>query len=77
MEQCGEEDTKPFHRRCKKRVRKILLQTSNIQSSTGVGIGYIYISDDMKSYRVRNHAHLKRSDVYIGRPVVYTPSINK
>ncbi len=79
MEQCGEEESNLFHRRCKSynedRFRKILIQTSKKQSSTGIGIGYIYISDDMKHYRVKNGATIKKAEIYIGRPIVFRPYI--
>jgi len=73
MEQCDTEDKNIFHRRCESfnedTLQKILVQTSHKQSSTGIGIGYIYISNDMKHYRVKNNTTLKKAEVYIGRPV--------
>ena len=74
MEQCDTEDKNIFHRRCESfnesQLTKIRLQTSHTLSSTGIGIGNIYISDDMNHYRVKKGAKKVESEVYIGRPII-------
>lgn len=75
MEHCDTADKDIFHRRCdsfnEEQLTRILLQTSHKQSSTGIGIGTIYIYDDMNYYRVKNGAKKVEAEVYIGRPIVY------
>jgi len=74
VEKCYSDDKQIFHRRCdrfgEKRELKITPQTSHRDSSTGVGIGYIYISDDMSHYRAKKNAKKKEAKIFIGRPIV-------
>ena len=73
LELCDTDDNNTFHRRCSNfgdsRALKIEPQTKYTDSSTGIGIGYIYVSDDMKHYRVKKGAERKKADIFIGRPV--------
>ena len=76
VEKCYSDDKQIFHRRCdrfgEKRELKITPQTSrkNRDSSTGIGIGYIYISDDMSHYRAKSNTKKKEAKIFIGRPIV-------
>ena len=74
IEKCDSDDKQIFHRRCdrfgEKRELKIKLQTSHRDSSTGVGIGYIYISDNMSHYRVKKGTEKKEAEIFIGRPII-------
>jgi len=76
LELCDTDDNNTFHRRCSNYNEtsslKIDLQTRHIDSSTGIGIGYIYISDDMKHYRVKKGTDTEEAEIYIGRPIVKT-----
>ncbi|BAI80210.1 hypothetical protein DEFDS_0731 [Deferribacter desulfuricans SSM1] len=66
-------DNNTFHRRCSdfglETQKKIYPETKNVDSSTGIGVGYIYISDDMDYYRVKYGADRDYAEVYIGRPI--------
>jgi len=76
LELCDADNGNTFHRRYaefdEKSKHKIYPQTTHTNSSTGIGIGYIYVSDDMKYYRVKKGADREYAGVYIGRPVVKT-----
>jgi hypothetical protein len=78
VEKCFSEDEQIFHRRCDNYGEtlefKIRPQTSHRNSSTGIGIGYIYISNDMSYYRVKRGIDKKQASIFIGRPIVITPN---
>lgn len=73
LELCKGDGNNTFHRRCSdyslERELQIIPQTGKIDSSTGIGSGYIYISKDMDHYRVKKYAEWKQAEVYIGRAI--------
>lgn len=75
LELCDSDTNDTFHRRCAdygfNSLQKIEPQTNKIASPTGIGKGSIYISENMKHYRVKYGASLKDADVYIGRPILH------
>jgi len=74
VEQCLDSDNKTvFHRSCSefgdRFVKKIDIDTIHDYSPTGIGEGYMYVSDDMQHYRNKKSQSPGDATVIVGRAV--------
>lgn len=74
VEQCLDSDNKTvFHRSCSefgdRFVKKIDIDTIHDYSPTGIGEGYMYVSDNMKHYRNKKSQSPSDATVIVGRAV--------
>lgn len=62
-----------YHRDCtdhkSKRAETIKINTEHKKHSTGLGVGYMYLSADRESYRTKYNSNNKNAAIYIGRPI--------